>query len=177
MRPAPGHAPERRGEPAPNPTETPTQPPGPDPEKPLMFRGNHPATVDDKGRLKVPAAFLGRLRDEHEGRLFVTSPDGRSVWIYPMDRWERVEEDLREKGLWSRYSRQVNYFGQELDLDPQGRVLLPRRLRETAKTAGKVDVIGRGRFLEAWDHETLTTHLEADPLTAVDQEVLAEAGA
>lgn len=142
-----------------------------------MFRGNHPATVDDKGRLKVPAAFLGRLREEHDGRLFVTSPDGRSVWIYPMDRWERVEEDLRAKGLWSRYSRQVNYFGQELDLDPQGRLLLPRRLRETAKTAGKVDVIGRGRFLEAWDHETLTAQLEADPLTAVDQEVLAEAGA
>lgn len=141
-----------------------------------MFRGNHPATVDGKGRLKVPAAFLGRLREEHGGRLFVTSPDGRSVWIYPMAHWEKVEADLREKGQWSRFSRQVNYYGQELELDPQGRVLLPKHLRAKAGTAGKVDVIGRGRFLEAWDHETLIAQLEGDPLAEDDQEVLAEAG-
>ena len=151
-----------------------------------MFRGNHPATVDAKGRLKVPAAFLAPLAEllgNSEGpgkRLFVTSLDRESVSIYPMPVWEEIEERLRARGdrdpPKQKFLRLANYYGHETELDPQGRFLLPRRLRDELNTVGKVDVLGKGRSLEAWDHETLVARLDRERLTDEDNLRLGELG-
>lgn len=145
-----------------------------------MFRGNHPATVDSKGRLKVPAAFLSRLVEDHGRRLFVTSLDGQSVSMYPMPVWEEIEGRLQTRGDLDPRKRRfllvANYHGQEVRLDAQGRVLVPQQLRRSAGATGRLDVLGKGRYLEAWDHETLKTRLESDPLTEDDLIQLAEAG-
>ena len=88
-----------------------------------VFRGNHPATVDAKGRLKVPAAFLAPLAEllgNSEGpgkRLFVTSLDRESVSIYPMPVWEEIEERLRAP----RRPRPA-----EAEVPPAGELLRPR---------------------------------------------------
>ena len=57
-----------------------------------MLRGNAPAKIDDRGRLKVPSAFRAVIQQEHGRDLFVTSLTGDSVRIYPMPVWLEIEE-------------------------------------------------------------------------------------
>ena len=56
-----------------------------------MLRGNAPATVDSKGRLKVPTKFRGRIEEAHGIRFYITSDDGCAVQIYPLPVWEVFE--------------------------------------------------------------------------------------
>ena len=139
-----------------------------------------PATVDAKGRLKVPAAFLSRLLEQQGKRLFVTSLDGESVLIYPMPVWEEIEARLRTRGDLDPPKRKfllnTSFYGHETELDPQGRLLLPQHLRARANTVGKVDVLGKGRCLEAWDHETLAARIESERLTEDEMTHLAQHG-
>ncbi len=135
------------------------------------FRGNHPATVDAKGRLKVPAAFLGTLRRLGTS-VFVTSLDGRCAAIYPLPVWEDIESRVRRLGelhpTRQRFSRITAFYGQKADLDAQHRLLLPQNLRSLANTVGKVDVLGLTRHLEVWNHEILFSRITDDPLTDED---------
>ena len=59
-----------------------------------MLRGNSPAKIDDKGRLKVPNGFRAYLEKEYGRELFVTSLHGDSVRIYPMPVWAGIERNL-----------------------------------------------------------------------------------
>ena len=59
-----------------------------------MFRGNAPARIDDKGRLKVPNAFRSLLESKYGRELFLTSLTGEYVRIYPMPVWLEIEQKL-----------------------------------------------------------------------------------
>ena len=59
-----------------------------------MLRGNAPATIDDKGRLKVPATFRTEIEDSWGSDFYVTSLTGESVRIYPLPVWQEIEERL-----------------------------------------------------------------------------------
>ena len=145
-----------------------------------MLRGNHPARVDDKGRLKVPNGFRVAMQDEHGRELFVTSLSGESVRIYPMPVWIEIERKLGQvpsthPARLSFFSR-VNYFGQTGDVDNQGRVLIHQRLRDSAGMSGEVDVVGQYDYLEVWNHERYVTKLTSDPYTDDHARALAEYG-
>ena len=144
-----------------------------------MFRGNHPATVDAKGRLKVPAAFLEALK-RLGTQVFVTSLKGDCVAIFPMPVWEEIESRMRNRGeldpVRRKFLKVTNYYGQVAELDAQNRLLLPQHTRTSANTVGKVDVLGQGRYLEAWDHEPLDADIKADPMTDDELATLAQEG-
>lgn len=129
-----------------------------------MFRGNHAATVDAKGRLKVPTAFHRKLMEDGEPRVFLTSLDGECACIFPMSVWKEIEDQHRNPldPKSRKFRRYVNAYGDERQLDAQGRVLFPRPLRAKARLLGKVDVLGQGRYLEAWNGDVLRARLEAD---------------
>src|SRR5260221_14708054 len=101
-----------------------------------MFRGNAPARIDEKGRLKMPAAFRLLLESKYGRDLFLTSLTGEYVRIYPMPVWLDIEQKLGAMPSTHpsrlRFLDRVNYFGQTDALDAQGRVLIPLRLREAA---------------------------------------------
>ncbi len=148
--------------------------------KATMFRGNHPARVDDKGRLKLPAEFKQRLNDPNGEQFYITSKDGKVAEIHPLKEWEKFEEKLAgipnfnpaKKKLLDR----LNYYGQMTKMDDQGRVLLPQILREEAKLAGDVVVFGMQTYLEVANHESFKQNMEANPLTEEDQQMLAGFG-
>lgn len=145
-----------------------------------MFRGNHPATVDAKGRLKVPAAFLEVLK-QFGTQVYITSLDGgQCAAIYPMPIWEAIESRMKDRGeldpVRRKFQLATSFFGQVAELDAQNRLLLPQILRTRANTVGKVDVLGKGRYLEAWDHETLFHHIMAHPLTEPELVLLGREG-
>ena len=145
-----------------------------------MLRGNSPAKIDDKGRLKVPNGFRAAIQDTHGRELFVTSLSGESVRIYPMPVWLDIERRLAQMPS-THPSRQkfldrVNFFGQVTEFDPQGRVLIQPRLRETALMAGDVDVLGQQNFLEVWNHDRFLARLAGQPYSEDDARALSEFG-
>lgn len=145
-----------------------------------MFRGNHAAKIDDKGRLKIPNAFRALLEKEHGTELFVTSLTGESVRLYPMPVWLAHEERLSKvpsaHPARLRYFDRVNYYGQSAQIDSQGRVVIHQRLRESAGMTGDVDVFGQYDTLDVWNHERFLSKLQREPYTDDDARALAEFG-
>ncbi|MGE5245243.1 MAG: division/cell wall cluster transcriptional repressor MraZ [Betaproteobacteria bacterium] len=145
-----------------------------------MFRGNAPARIDDKGRLKVPNTFRSLLESKYGRELFLTSVTGEYVRIYPMPVWLEIEQKLGAMPSTHparlRYLDRINYFGSAGELDVQGRVLIPVRLREAATMAGDVDVLGQFDCLDVWNHDRFLTKLQREPFTDDDARALSEFG-
>ena len=145
-----------------------------------MFRGNAPARIDDKGRLKVPNAFRSLLETKYGRELVLTSVTGDYVRIYPMPVWLAIEEKLGQVPSTHpaklRYLDRVNYFGQVAELDVQGRVIVPVRLRESAMMSGDVDVLGQYDYLDVWNHDRFMTKLQRDAYTDEDAKALSTFG-
>ena len=145
-----------------------------------VLRGNAPAKIDDKGRLKVPNAFRTVIQKDHGSDLFVTSLTGQSVRIYPMPVWIEIENRLAKvpstHPARQRFLDRVNFFGQVAEIDPQGRVLIQPRLRDAAQMNGEVDVLGQQSFLEVWNHERLIAKLQREPFTDDDARALSDRG-
>lgn len=145
-----------------------------------VLRGNAPAKIDDKGRLKVPNGFRALIQDAHGRDLFVTSLSGDCVRIYPMPVWQDIEQKLAAMPSTHparlRFLDRVNYYGQVTDIDVQGRVLIPSRLRDSAGMQGEVDVFGQFNYLEVWNHERFLAKLQRDPFTDDDARALSQYG-
>jgi MraZ protein len=140
-----------------------------------MLRGNYLATVDEKGRLKIPAAFLQSLR-KLGSRFFLTSENGDYVQIYPMKIWNEIEERLAKLSSHNKTKRKflmrANYYGQVVELDGQGRLLVQPILREAAQMRGDVDVLGYLTYLEVWNHGRFLENLNKSPITDDDEKTL-----
>jgi MraZ protein len=120
-----------------------------------MFRGNHPATIDEKARLKVPVAFKQQLDARLVTQVYVTSSDGRSAEIWPLEEWEK------------------RYYGQQVAIDSQGRVLVPQILRGAAKLNGEVAVMGKINYLEVYNLAMLEEGLPATVMNSDDRKAVA----
>ena len=145
-----------------------------------MFRGNHPTRVDEKGRLKVPAEFKRAIDEKYGQQFYITSRDGKIAEIYPFEEWQKIEEKLATVSNFNpakkKFLDRVNYYGQMVEMDSQGRVLIPQILRESAEVKGDVLVFGNLTFLEVRNAEAFRKHLEATPLTEEDEKTLADLG-
>jgi MraZ protein len=147
-----------------------------------MFRGSSPAKIDDKGRLKIPTDFRRVLEERFGGELelFVTSLKGDSALLYPLPAWEEIEERLRAVPSTERakvkYLARANYYGQQVRVDVQGRILIPQILRESAGMAGDVVVTGELDHLVVWNHERFLRLMEEEPLTDEDFRALTQYG-
>ena len=149
-------------------------------EQQAVLRGNAPAKIDDKGRLKVPNGFRALVQQSFGRDVFVTSLTGESVRIYTMQVWQAVEGKLAKMPSTHpsrlRFLDRVNYFGQVAEFDDQGRVLIHGRLRESASMTGEVDVLGQYDYLEVWNHERFVSKLTREPFGDDDARALAEFG-
>ncbi len=144
-----------------------------------MFRGNHPTRVDEKGRLKVPADFKRRVDEIYGPRFFITSRDGQRAELWPMKEWEKLEETLSKmpsSAAKKRFVDATSYYGQEVEMDAQGRLLLPQLLREKATLAADVAVLGLQNYLGVVNDAKHRASLEADPLTDADMDALGLVG-
>jgi MraZ protein len=97
-----------------------------------------------------------------------------------MPVWAEIEQKLAKMPTThpsrARFLERVNYFGQLAELDAQGRVLIPARLRDTASINGDIDVLGQVTYLDAWNHDRLWSKLQRDPYTEADARALSEFG-
>jgi MraZ protein len=144
-----------------------------------VLRGNYPAKVDEKGRVKIPAAFLEELR-EYGNKFYVTSENGDYVRVYPMKIWNEIEEKLARLSSHNKtkqkFLTRANYYGQIVELDGQGRILVPSILRESAQMRGDVDVMGQLNYLQIWNHTRFLDNMKGSPITDEDEKILDELG-
>ncbi len=141
----------------------------------MKLRGNCPAKVDEKGRLKIPSVFLDELK-EYGNQFYITSTTGETARIYPMKVWSEIEDKLAQLPSThvakQKFLLRTSYFGQQAELDGQGRVLLPAVLREAAQTTGEVDVFGSLNYLDVMNHTRMLDKLKNEPYTAADDTAL-----
>jgi MraZ protein len=144
------------------------------------LRGSAPARIDEKGRLKVPTIFRGVIQDQHGPDVFVTSLTGESVRIYPMPVWLEIERKLSvmpaNHPSRLKFLDRVNYFGQAVELDPQGRVSIPTHLRDSGSIVGDVRVFGRIDYLDVWNEERFVQKLQRESWTDDDGLRMSEHG-
>src|SRR5271169_3712211 len=116
----------------------------------MKLRGNCPAKVDEKGRLKVPSQFLEGLK-EYGTQFYITSITGKDARVYPLSVWSEIEDRLaalpsQHQGK-RKFLTRTSFYGQQVKLDGQGRLLLPGGLREAAQLTGELDVLGNINYL------------------------------
>ena len=145
-----------------------------------MFRGNHPTRVDEKGRLKVPAEFKRLIDEKYGTQFYITSLDGKVAQVYPFEEWQRIEEKLARLSNFNptkkKFLNRTNYYGQVVDMDGQGRLLIPGLLRESAQIQGEVAVVGNLTYLEVQTIEAYKKDIEENPFTSDDEKTLDELG-
>jgi MraZ protein len=145
-----------------------------------MFRGNHPTRVDEKGRLKVPAEFKRVIDEKYGTQFYITSLDGKVAQVYPFEEWERIEQKLAGLSTFNptkkKFLDRTNYYGQQVEMDGQGRLLLPQLLREAGQIKGEVAVLGNLTFLEVRNLELFKKEIQEEKFTPEDEKTLDELG-
>jgi MraZ protein len=145
-----------------------------------MFRGNHPTRVDEKGRLKVPSEFKRVIDEKYAQKFYITSLDGIVAQVYPFEEWERIEQKLASLSTFNptkkKFLNRTNYYGQVVEMDGQGRLLIPQILRESAQIRGEVAVLGNLTYLEVRNLEAFRKEIEEQAFTDDDTKTLDELG-
>src|SRR5665213_2373550 len=142
-----------------------------------MFRGNHPAKVDEKGRLKLPSAFKQLTDAAHVTQFYVTSTDGKSAEIWPLPEWEKREQQLADSSEMAdavkKYLNLTSYYGQQVEMDNQARIVLPQILRNSAQLDAEVTVFGMRTYVVVHNREMFERTLAANEMTAEDRSRMA----
>ncbi len=120
-----------------------------------MFRGINSVTLDTKGRMALPARHREAIRARSAGRLVTTiDRDERSLLMYALPDWEALEARLQQmsniREAVRRLQRILIGHATDMELDANGRVLLPQMLRDYAQLERKLVVVGQGNKIEIW---------------------------
>ena len=141
------------------------------------LRGSAESTVDDKGRIKVPAAFREPIESAYGNEFFVTSVSGTEILVYPLPVWAAFEEKLAALPFVHRarqkFLERYNTYGQTVRMDAQGRLLLPALLRETSGIGSEVLVLAQADSLKVVDRARHFAALASAPVTDEDYDDLA----
>jgi MraZ protein len=136
--------------------------------------------VDEKGRLKVPAEFKRLIDEKYGNEFYITSLDGKVAQVYPFEEWQRIEQKLANLSNFNptkkKFLNRTNYYGQLVEIDGQGRLLIPSLLRDSAGVKGEVAVVGNLTYLEVQSIEAYRRDIEENPFTAEDEKTLDELG-
>jgi MraZ protein len=140
-----------------------------------MFRGANKLTLDAKGRLAMPTRYRERLQERCGGKLVVTVDKDQCLLIYPFPDWEELERKLMKLPSLNPQARRLQRLmvghATELDLDGNGRILLPQNLREYGLLTRDVMLVGQGMRFELWDETRWNERRDewlASPDTATD---------
>ncbi len=115
-----------------------------------MFLGRYEHTVDEKGRLTIPA----RYRDLLEDGAYVTQGFDHNLIVHPISSFEEMSARINQLAFTDPVARQLKRYifstAERCEIDKAGRILLPQFLREIARLDGNVILIGAGAYFEIW---------------------------
>jgi MraZ protein len=115
-----------------------------------MFMGEVQHSLDNKGRLTIPA----RYRDLLEGGAYITQGFDRNLMVWPDSAFKHIQQSLGAKSITDPDTRVLQRLlfsrGERLDVDGSGRILIPQFLRQFAMLGSDVVVVGVGKYFEIW---------------------------
>lgn len=119
----------------------------------MSFMGTYPYSIDPKGRVGIPVKF----REALGASFVVTKGFDQCLCVYPFEQWQALEQKLRKLSITKKDMRDFTRYlfagATEVELDKQGRILLPSILRQFAGLEKDVMVIGVSSRVEIWDKE------------------------
>lgn len=123
-----------------------------------MFRGVNPLNLDSKGRMSMPTRYRERVRAMCDGQLVMTVDRDHCLLLYPLPEWEEIERKLVRLPALNKQARRLQRLlighATDLEMDGQGRILVPPALREFAGLQKQIMLIGQGNKFEIWDEAT-----------------------
>ncbi len=129
-----------------------------------MFRGAAKLNLDVKGRLAIPTKYRDALRESCESCLVVTVDRDRCLLLYPRPEWLEIERKLTNLPSFNKKVRAMQrlYIGnaQEVEMDAQGRILVPPELRKFASLEKHVALVGQGNKFEIWSEDVWDSQCE-----------------
>ena len=118
-----------------------------------MFIGEYQASIDDKGRISIPAKFRPLLKS----KIVVTRGLDSSLFLYNLDEWKKLAQKLASLPISTAntraFSRLMLAGAMDCDIDKQGRIILPGYLKEFAKINKKAVITGLYNRIEIWSEE------------------------
>jgi MraZ protein len=115
-----------------------------------MFMGQYRHSIDEKGRLTIPARYRDLLVDG----AFITQGFDRNLMVWPSAAFETISQRVNQKSITDPTSRLLRrlFFsgGEQVSVDRVGRILVPQFLREQAQMDGEVMLVGVGDYFEIW---------------------------
>jgi MraZ protein len=123
-----------------------------------LFRGINAVNLDTKGRIAMPKKYRQDTLDAADGKMVVTiDTDAPCLLLYTLNEWERIESKLQQLPSFNPAARRIQRLlighAMEVDMDAQGRLLLPGLLRDHAKLDKNVILVGQGNKFEIWSQQ------------------------
>jgi MraZ protein len=131
------------------------------------FKGQYENVVDEKGRVAIPAKMRRALTPEANETFTATRGFEQCVFLYPLDRWEEMEQEFMQLNPYQRetrdFVRTITRWAEDVTLDKQGRVVLPKRLMDFAGISDAAVIIGSLDRIEIWDPQVFEAYLSETP--------------
>ncbi len=123
-----------------------------------MFRGIHSVNMDAKGRLAIPARFREGLQAASAGNVVITiDPNAPNLALYPLAQWEDIQARIEALPSLNPQARRLKQlfigYAFDLELDANGRILVPPKLREYARLDKTLVLLGQGQKIEIWNEQ------------------------
>jgi MraZ protein len=140
-----------------------------------MFYGSHSINMDAKGRIAIPARVRELLQEACGGRIVVTAhTENRCLHVFPEPQWEEILPKIEAFPSFNKISRRAKLLlmghASPLELDANGRVLLPPTLREYASMEKKLMLVGQGKSMELWCEDQFSRYIDSP----IDDETMPE---
>jgi MraZ protein len=124
-----------------------------------VFRGISNLNADAKGRIAIPTKYRDEIKSEYKGEMILTVDHGdRCLALYPMAKWLDTEQTLMDLPNVDpdvrSMKRLILGYATDVEMDAQGRIVLPAPLRDYANMGKKIVMIGQGDKFELWDEES-----------------------
>lgn len=122
------------------------------------FSGKYYYSLDPKGRIIIPAPFREIISSNYNPKLYIVNAAfDRCLHVYPQEEWNSLEEKVRQLPKMQEevrfFMRRVIASAQEVELDKQGRILVPASLREDAGLNSEIAIVGQIEKIELWDRK------------------------
>lgn len=130
-----------------------------------MFRGLNSVSIDEKGRITIPTQYRKLIMDDKSLLVITIDTEDRCLLLYPLTQWKIIEGKLEQLPSFHPATRRIQRLlighATELELDRQGRILIPPLLREHAGLDRSVMLVGQGKKFELWGEGQWQVHRSA----------------
>lgn len=142
-----------------------------------MFQGSHSISLDAKGRTAIPAKYREELASVCGGRIVMTAhTQDRCVLVYPETEWQEILPKIEALPSFNRAAlraqRLLIGYASTLELDANGRVLVPQTLRDYAGLEKKLMLVGLGKKFELWSEEAFLASIAEEEGEGLPEEML-----